>query len=107
MKSREKETQDAGRSESKQRNNTISTYDLYGPVRNAFYVAASITWASGRGLGPENREFLDPVKWHRADRRVLLGDQKTRDFQGPTLATWPSNGCVPHQKHYAWGPYKS
>jgi hypothetical protein len=38
----------------------------------------SITWASGRGLGPGNREFLGPVKWHLADRRVPFGPQKTR-----------------------------
>ncbi len=29
---------------------------------------ASILRASGRGLGPGNREFFGPVKWHRADR---------------------------------------
>jgi hypothetical protein len=38
--------------------------------------AASITWTSGRGLVPGNREFLGPVKWHRADRRVLFGAKK-------------------------------
>jgi hypothetical protein len=27
---------------------------------------ASITRERGRGLGPGNREFLGPVKWHRA-----------------------------------------
>jgi hypothetical protein len=26
----------------------------------------SLTRASGRGLGPGNRDFLGPVKWHRA-----------------------------------------
>jgi hypothetical protein len=41
---------------------------------------ASITRASGRGLGPGNREFLGPVKWHRADRRVPFGAQKTRGY---------------------------
>ncbi len=40
--------------------------------------AASITWASGRGLGPGNRKFLGPVKWHRADRRVPFWAKKTR-----------------------------
>ncbi len=34
---------------------------------------ASITRASGRGLGPGNRDFLGPVKRHRADRRVPFG----------------------------------
>jgi hypothetical protein len=49
---------------------------FYGPVRNVFD-AGSIyycTLASGRGLGP--------VKWHRADRRVPFGAQKTRTFLG-------------------------
>jgi hypothetical protein len=48
-------------------------YDLYGPVFNAFDGSRSITRASGRGLGPGNREFLGPVKWHRADREVASG----------------------------------
>jgi hypothetical protein len=39
--------------------------------------AAYITRASGRGLGPGNRYFLGPVKWHRADRRVPVGTQKS------------------------------
>jgi hypothetical protein len=29
----------------------------------------------GRGLGPGIESFLDPVKWHRADRRVPFGAQ--------------------------------
>ncbi len=32
----------------------------------------------GGGLGPGIREILGPVKWHRADRRVPFGAQKTR-----------------------------
>ncbi len=51
------------------------TYDLYGPTRNAFDAGKSITRASGRGLGPGNRDFLGPVKWHRAVRRVPFGAQ--------------------------------
>ncbi len=40
----------------------LCTYDLYGPVRSAFDLmrAASITRASGRGLGPGNLDFLEP-----------------------------------------------
>jgi hypothetical protein len=48
----------------------LCTYNLYGPVRNVFDACRSLTWTSGRGLGP--------VKWHRADRRVPFGPQKTR-----------------------------
>jgi hypothetical protein len=34
------------------------TYDLYGPVRNALAAGRYITRASGRGVGPWNREFF-------------------------------------------------
>jgi len=40
----------------------------------------------------EFESFLGPVKWHRADRRAPFGAQKTREFQGPTPPTCPSNG---------------
>jgi hypothetical protein len=33
----------------------IWTFDLYGPVPNAFDADKSITRASGRGLGPGNQ----------------------------------------------------
>jgi hypothetical protein len=49
------------------------TYDLYGLVRNAFDTRKSITRASGRGLGLGNGDFLRPVKWHQAVRRVSFG----------------------------------
>ncbi len=47
-------------------------------MRNAFDAAASTKRASGRGLGPGNREFfwVLPVKWHRADGRVPCGPKK-------------------------------
>ncbi len=34
----------------------------------------------GGGLTLEIESFLDPVKWHRADRRVPFGAQKTVRF---------------------------
>jgi hypothetical protein len=40
--------------------------------------AASITWTIGRGLALEIESFLGPVKWHRADRQVPFGAQKTQ-----------------------------
>ncbi len=49
------------------------THDLYGLVRNAFDAGKSITRARRRGLGPEFQDFLGPVKWHRAFRRVSFG----------------------------------
>jgi hypothetical protein len=36
-------------------NSYLLTYDLYGPVRNAFDAGKSVTRASGRGLGPGNQ----------------------------------------------------
>jgi hypothetical protein len=57
--------------------NYFCTYDLYSPMRNVLDVCISITRGSGRGLGPGIQEFLGPVKWHRADRRVPFGSQKT------------------------------
>jgi hypothetical protein len=52
--------------------------ELYGPVRDVFDVGRSITRASGKGLGPGNRDFLGPVKRHRAVRRVHLGPKTLR-----------------------------
>jgi hypothetical protein len=37
----------------------------------------------------EIESFLGPVKWHRADRRVPFGAQKTRDFQSLTPSYLP------------------
>jgi hypothetical protein len=39
----------------------------------------------GGGWALEFESFLGPVKWHRADRGVPFGAQKTRGFQGQTL----------------------
>jgi hypothetical protein len=33
-------------------NNYLCTYDLYRPVHNVLDVCISITWGSGRGVGP-------------------------------------------------------
>ena len=43
----------------------------------------------GGGWTLEMESFLGPVKWHRADRRVPFGAQKTREFQGPTPSNFP------------------
>jgi len=43
----------------------------------------------GGGWALEFPSFLGPVKWHRADRRVPFGAQKTREFQGPTPSNFP------------------
>jgi hypothetical protein len=53
----------------------LSTYDLYGPARNAFDGQPNYEgkWEPGRGLAIEIKTFLGPVKWHRAIRRVSFG----------------------------------
>jgi hypothetical protein len=52
-----------GKEEGHDRNSSyLWTYDLYGPVRNAFDAGKSITRASGRGLGPENQDFFGPCE---------------------------------------------
>jgi hypothetical protein len=87
------------------------TYGLYGPVRtrNAFDAGKSITKEVGGGWALEIETFLDPMKRHRAVRRVTLGAQKIkiRDFQGSTPQPPPTGPLTqvmdlfaPHQKHY-------
>jgi hypothetical protein len=56
----------------------------------------------GGGWALEFESFLGPVKWHRADRRVPFGAQKTRDFQCqyfPPPPTSPCNGSTRIKKH--------
>jgi hypothetical protein len=51
--------------EMQQRKNDFSclwTYDLYGPVCNAFDEGKYIPRASGRGLGPGNQDFFEPCE---------------------------------------------
>ncbi len=52
-------------------NSYLWIYNLQSPIRNAFDADKSILRASGGGGGG------DPVKWHRAIRRVPLGAQKS------------------------------
>jgi hypothetical protein len=40
--------------------NYLCAYDLYDPMHNVFDAGSYITWASGRGFGPENGEFFGP-----------------------------------------------
>ncbi len=75
-------------------NITIYAPMIYSAPCEMFLMrAASITWASGRGLGPGNRESLCP-KWqspigsiplHRAQKLSISGAQP--------LTTCPNNGC--------------
>ncbi len=49
----------------------------------------------GGGWALEFESFLGPVKWHRADRRVPFGAQKTREFQAQPEHYAP--GCIYHR----------
>jgi hypothetical protein len=44
-----------------------------------FMRADTLRGEVGGGRALETESFLGPVKWHRADRRVPYGAQKTRD----------------------------
>jgi hypothetical protein len=43
-------------------NSYLWTYDLYGPICNAFDAGKSIRRSSGRGLGPWNQDFFGPFQ---------------------------------------------
>ncbi len=60
----------------------LCTYDLYDTVRNAF--DAGSIHCEGKW------ESVKPWKWHRTDRRVPFGAQKSLDFQCPTPSHLPS-----------------
>jgi hypothetical protein len=53
-------------------------YDLYGPMHNILMRADPLRVQVGaRGWTLEIESLLGPVKWHRANRRVPFGAQKT------------------------------
>ncbi len=56
--------------------NYLCTYDIYGPVR-----AASIIWASGRGLGPGILDFFGP--------QMTLAYWLDAISQGPKMSRFP------------------
>jgi hypothetical protein len=88
-------------------NNYLCTYDLYGPVHNAFDAGKSITRSRGRGLGPGNPDYF----WALVNGIEPLGEWQF----GPT--TWVMNKllalCVVHvmnlppSKALRTGPYHS
>jgi hypothetical protein len=71
--------------------------------------AASIAWASGRGLGAGNLRFFGPQMALAYWPGTISQGPKNR--VGPKISisraqpppTCPRNGCCPHQKHYAPG----
>jgi hypothetical protein len=52
------------------------------PVHNVLdaCIAYPLRGEVGGGWALEFESFLGPLKWHRADRRVLFGAQKTRVY---------------------------
>jgi hypothetical protein len=57
----------------------LCTYDLYGPVRHAFDAGSIHTRASGRGLGPGNRDFFGPCEMASSlYASALWGPKKSR-----------------------------
>jgi hypothetical protein len=61
------------------KNNYLCTYNLYGPVRNAFDAGSIRYMGKWEGVVPGNREFFGPCEMASTDRRVPFGAQKTRD----------------------------
>ncbi len=62
--------------------------DIYAPMIYTAYCVMFLMRADllrgqvGVGWALEIKAFLGPVKWHRADRRVPFGAQKTLDLTG-------------------------
>jgi hypothetical protein len=70
----------SGRQVSSTQINYLCTYDLYGPVRNVLFLMRADTLrgeVGGGGLVLKIMSFVGPCEMARADRRVLLGAQKT------------------------------
>jgi hypothetical protein len=53
------------------RQQASKVFTLTCTLGNAFDASKSITWASGRGLGPGILDFLGPVKCHRFYKKNL------------------------------------
>jgi hypothetical protein len=52
--------------------NYLYTYDLYSPVHNVLDVYISITWGSGRRLGPGILEFFEPCEMAPCSTPLIL-----------------------------------
>ncbi len=88
--------------------NYLCTYDLYGPVCNAFD-AGSIHY-EGKwegGFGPGNQEFFRPCEMALSpDRRVPFGAQKLEISRAQPPPTSSSNDAA-RIESITHGPYKS
>ncbi len=70
-------------------------------INNADFDAGSIyiTRASGRGSGPGNRDFIGTCE----NGTEPIDENKVEISRALPPLTCPSNGCCPHQNHYAQG----
>jgi hypothetical protein len=77
----------------------------YGPVCNDFDAGISITRASGRGLGPGNRDFFGPCD-EMASLFAISGPKKSL-FPGPNPSPLALVMFLLASKILRTGPYKS
>ncbi len=60
-----------------------------------FWLRANPLRGQVGGWALEIESFMGPVKWHRADRRVPFGAQKTRTVQASTGSCYPdTSSCI-------------
>ncbi len=69
--------------------NHLCTYDLYSPVHNVLDACISITWGSGRGLGPGILEFFGP--------QMALSYRLDAISQGPKNSRIPGPNPLPEK----------
>ncbi len=73
----------------------IKYYDLYSPVHNVLDECISITWASGKGLGPGNLKFFGPQMALTFRLDVISQGPKNSQFPWPNpLPLAHVNGCA-------------
>jgi hypothetical protein len=81
----------------------LCTYDLYDTVRNVFDACRSITGASGKGMGPGNRELFGPCEMASSHYECHLGPKKVKISRAQPPPTCPSNGSASITNHYVQG----
>jgi hypothetical protein len=75
------------------KSNYLCTYDLYSPVYNALDACLSITWGSGRGLGPGiSQVFWALWNGNEPIGEFHLGPKKLENSRAQPPPTFPRNG---------------
>jgi hypothetical protein len=92
----------------------IGVIAVYGPtcmVWSAQFIMHDarkyITRASGRRLGPGNRDFFGPVKWHRDIRWLLFGAKKVEISKAQHPLPLAQVMYLPLSKEWHTGPFQS